>query len=225
MNGDSSTVAAGDLPLRAADAAGPAMTIEHALARLERSRTRLRESLAPAVPSPASKESGFSFHPVQKARAWLRSTPWGGLLDPVASAVSDELLHWWQRQSWRQSAVLVKDALSTELSPLVRRYPIAAVLVTAGAAAVFVGSGVWRWRTVRRSAGQLGSQLRRVFVRQLTNPAVLSVLLGAVVSYLAPKRQHADVSPSASGNANASASAAVDDVRGSAPGTATAGIP
>ena len=225
MNGDSLTGAASDLPLRAADAGGPAMTIEHALARLERSRTRLRESLAPAVPSPASKESGFSFHPVQKARAWLRSTPWGGLLDPVVSAVSDELLHWWQRQSWRQSAVLVKDALSTELSPLVRRYPIAAVLVTAGAAAVFVGSGVWRWRTVRRSAGQLGSQLRRVFVRQLTNPAVLSVLLGAVVSYLAPKRQHADVSPSASGNANASASAAVDDVRGSAPGTATAGIP
>ena len=217
MNGDSPTASASDMQLRTADAAGSAMTLEHALARLERSRTRLKESLTPTPPSLGSKESGFSFHPVRKARAWLRSTPWGGLLDPVVSAVSDELSHWWQRQSWRQSAVLVKDALSTELSPLVRRYPIAAVLVTAGAAAVFVGSGVWRWRTVRRSALQLGSQLRRVCVRQLTNPAVLSVLLGAVVSYLAPKRQHTD--------ASASANAPADAMRESAPGTASANVP
>jgi hypothetical protein len=174
--------------------ATPVLTMEAALARLDRSRERLRDSLTPAPVAPDAG-AGHSFHPVRRARAWLRTTPWGGVLDPLLSAVGDELVNWWQRQSWRQSsklaAQLATDKFTAEVMPLVRRYPIAAVLLTAGAGAIVAGSGVWRWRTVRRSATQLGGQLKRVFFSQLSNPALQSMLLAAVVSYLTPTRQAA----------------------------------
>ncbi len=180
------------------EAATPWPTTEQVVARLTRSRERLRESLTPP-PAPAEGAEHGGFHPLRQARAWLRTTPWGGLLDPVVSALSDEVMHWWQRQSWRHSVLLAKDTLSAELSPLVRRHPIAAVLLTAAAGATVAASGVWQWHTVRHSAWQLGSRLRRGLVGQLANPALLSVLLGALISTLAANRKptQADQAPNA----------------------------
>lgn len=179
--------------------AGTGTALGQALGRLARSRARLQASLAPAPAADNATQAG-GFHPLMRARAWLRKTPWGGLIDPVLSAASQELMHWWQRQPWRQSLVLARDTLSSELSPLVRRHPISAVLLTAAAAAALAGSGVWRWHTVRRSAWQLGSRMRRLAIDQISSPALLSVLLGAVISTIAAKRQPA------SGNSTASQS-------------------
>lgn len=165
---------------------GPA-TVQAALARLEHSRERLRQVFKPPpAPAPGS-ESGFR-HPVRRARAWLRKTPWGGLLDPALDAAGEELNRWWQGQAWRHPAGLLKDTFSSELVPLVRRHPLAAVLLTALAGAALARSGLWRWRPVRRSAGQIGSRVRRAFMNQIANPAIQSVLLAALVSYLTPKR-------------------------------------
>ncbi len=187
MNGatlNHEAAATGRGPTAAAPAAA-VVTLDIALARLELSRSRLRDSFAPAPSPPAG--SNRSFHPLRRARAWLRGTSWGGLLDPLLGTLGDELQRWWERQSWRQSAVIVKDAVSSEISPWVRRYPIAAVCITAAVGAALAGSGVWRWRTVRRSAAQLGTQLRRGLVSQLTSPTVQALLLAALASYLAPK--------------------------------------
>lgn len=162
-------------------------TIEHALSRLTLSRERLRESLTPAAPRANSEDKG-GFHPLRRARAWLIGTPWGGFLDPVVTALSDEVSHWWHRQAWRHSVLVVKDTLSSELTPMVRRHPLTAVLVMAAAGAMVAASGVWRWRTVRRSTWQLGTRIRRALVGQLSKPAVLSVILGALVSTLASRR-------------------------------------
>lgn len=175
-----------DAPVPVAN--GP--TLEQALARLDRSRANLRTALRPAVPT-SDHAAASSFNPLRRARAWLRGTTWGGLLDPVVGAASEALAQWWRRQSWYESVALAQDTLSAELSPLVRRYPITAVVVTASTCAVLVGSGVWRWRAVRRSGLQLAVQLRRLVTSQLTSPALQSVLLGALASYLAARTRPA----------------------------------
>lgn len=193
MNADTQThpgTAADPAPSPAAAAASTVATVtmDDLLARLELSRSRLRASFAP--PAPAAQADGRrSFHPWRRARAWLRGTPWGGLLDPVVSALGHEVQQWWQRQTWRQSAELVKDAVADNVLPLVRRHPMAALLVTAAAGAALAGSGVWRWRTVRRSASHLARQVRHVCLGQLASPALQSLLLAALLSLLAPKRE------------------------------------
>lgn len=162
-------------------------TVQQALARLELSRECLRLAFKPQ-PAPAPGNDSAFLHPVRRARAWLRTTPWGGLLDPALGAAGEEVNRWWEGQAWRQSAVLLKDTVSSELLPLVRRHPIASLLITAVAGAALARSGVWRWRPLRRSAWQIGSRVRSVFMNQIANPAIQSVLLAMLVSYLTPKR-------------------------------------
>ncbi len=168
----------------------PALSIDLALAltRLDHSRAGLRAALKPAAPSKSDSGDAF-FHPLRSVRAWLRATAWGAPLEPVLNALSQELKLWWERQSWRQAVLQAKDVVSAEVSPWVRRYPIAAVLVTATAGALVISSGVWRWHTLRRSAWVLAAQLRRACIGQLSNPAVQGVLLSTLVSYLASRTQ------------------------------------
>ena len=181
-------------PAAAQEAATPANRLEQALARLDQSRARLRVALTPE-PAPAAETGGRSFNPVRRARAWLRTKTWGTLLDPVLGAANQEVMDWWKRQPLVRSALLAQSTLSAELSPLVRRYPIPAVLLTAALGAIAARSGVWRWRTVRRSGLLLALQLRRVIIAQLGSPAVQSLLLGAVVSYLAARTAPAEPEP------------------------------
>ena len=177
----------------------PGTRIDEALARLDRSRARLKVALTPKPP-PAAGPTPRSFGPMRRARGWLRAQPWGTLLDPIVGAANQAVMDWWKRQPVVRSALLAKSTLSAELSPLVRRYPIPAVLLTAMLGAVAVRSGVWRWRAVRRSSLMLASQLRRVLVGQLGSPAMQSLLLGAVVSYVAARKKPAEPVPdSASG--------------------------
>ncbi len=168
--------------------AEPGALMTQALARLERSRVNLRQALTPTLPAQGTSP-GWSSKLIDWARAWLRGTPWGAVAEPLVGAVHDTFSGWWTRQPWRQSALQARDTLSAELSPWVRRHPIAAIAVAAIAGGAVAASGVWRWRTVRRSAMHLAAQLRRSVAGQLGNPAVQSVLLGAVLSYLAARKQ------------------------------------
>lgn len=164
---------------------GPAMT--QALARLEQSRANLRHALTPAPPAPDTLPA-WSFKLAEHARTWLLGTPWGALLEPLVGAVSETFSDWWTRQSWRESVLQARDALSAELSPWVRRHPLAAIAVSTIAGAAVAASGVWRWRTLRRSALHLAAQLRRTVTGQLGSPAMQSVLLGALLSWLAARK-------------------------------------
>ena len=181
-------------PAAAQEAASPANRLEQALARLDQSRARLRVALTPE-PAPTAEAAGRSFNPVRRARAWLRTKSWGTLLDPVVGAANQAVMDWWKRQPLVRSALLAQSTLSAELSPLVRRYPVPAVLLTAALGAIASRSGLWRWRTVRRSGLLLALQLRRVLIAQLGSPAVQSLLLGAVVSYLAARKAPAEPDP------------------------------
>ncbi len=174
--------------LRAAPAAAtvksnpPQPTMAQALARLNLSRQRLQESLKPP---PEEGNPG----PLHKAREWLRGSSWGSVLDPILGAVGDDVMRWWGRQGWGDSALLAKNAVSAELGPLVKRYPIAAVLVTAAAGAAFASSGLWRWRAVKRGMSHLGLQLKGLGISQLSNPAVQGLVLSGLLSVLVPKRR------------------------------------
>ena len=196
-------------PAAAQQAASSANRLEQALARLDQSRARLRVALMPE-PAPMAEAAGRSFSPVRRARAWLRTKSWGTLLDPVVGAANKAVMDWWKRQPLVRSALLAHSTLSAELSPLVRRYPVPAVLLTAALGAIAARSGVWRWRTVRRSGLLLGLQLRRVLIAQLGSPAVQSLLLGAVVSYLAARKAPAD--PDTDPDINSSPSADRDPI-------------
>ena len=178
----------------AQESASPANRLEQALARLDQSRARLRVALRPE-PAPTAEAAGRSFNPMRRARAWLRTKSWGTLLDPVVGAANQAVMDWWKRQPLVRSALLAQSTLSAELSPLVRRYPVPAVLLTAALGAIASRSGLWRWRTVRRSGLLLALQLRRVLIAQLGSPAVQSLLLGAVVSYLAARKAPAELDP------------------------------
>lgn len=125
---------------------------------------------------------------MRRFRAWLHAKPWGTLVDPLIVAANQAVVDWWKRQPLVRSALLARSTLSAELSPLVRRYPVSAVLLTAALGAIVARSGVWRWRAVRRSGLMLTSHLRRVLIGQLGSPAMQSLLLGAVVSYLSARK-------------------------------------
>lgn len=180
--------------------ADPGALMMQALARLERSRTNLRQALAPTLPAQGTPPA-WSLNLLEHARVWLRGTPWGAVVEPLVSAGGDTLSAWWARQSWRDSALQARDNVSAELSPWVRRHPIAAIAAAALAGAAVAASGVWRWRTVRRSGLQLAAHLRRTVIGRLSRPAVQSVLLGAVLSYLAAHKQPARTGPHAGADA------------------------
>ena len=171
--------------------------LAQAVARIEHSRTQLRLALAP----PADTTDGppaWPFNALSRARTWLRASAWGVLLDPLVDVLGRSLAGWWRGQAWREAGLQVKDTFTAELSPLVRRHPIAAITLTAIAGAALAASGLWRWRTVRRTTLQLALRMRRALFSQISSPAVQSLVLGALVSYLAarkPAQPPADSAP------------------------------
>ena len=162
--------------------------LARAVARIEQSRTQLRVALAPpAAATPGS--TAWPLNTLGSVRTWLRASAWGVVLDPLVDVLGRSLAGWWRGQAWREAGLQVKDTFTAELSPLVRRHPIASIAITAIAGAALAASGVWRWRTVRRTSLQLALRMRRALVSQVGSPAVQSMVLGALVSYLAARRQ------------------------------------
>ena len=84
--------------------ADPDLLMTQALARLERSRANLRQALAPAMPAQGTPPV-WSFNLLEHARAWLRGTPWGVVVEPLVSAAGDTLSGWWARQPWRETEI------------------------------------------------------------------------------------------------------------------------
>ena len=160
--------------------------LARAVARIEQSRTQLRMALAPpAATTPGS--TAWPFNAMSSARTWLRASAWGVVLDPLVDVLGRSLAGWWRGQAWREAGLQVRDTFTAEVSPLVRRHPIAAIAITAVAGAALAASGLWRWSTVRRTSLQLALRMRRALVSQISSPAVQSMVLGAVVSYLAAR--------------------------------------
>ena len=106
-----------------------------ALERLELSRARLREALAPppAAP-PVSPGHGFGASLLQRVKAL-----------PAAGPVIDSVAAWWSQHPLRAWVALAGGASTAVAQPLARRNPVTLVLTAALVGAVFAWSRPWRW--------------------------------------------------------------------------------
>lgn len=106
-----------------------------ALERLEVSRARLREALAPppALP-PVSPGHGVGASLLQRLKAL-----------PAAGPVIDSVVGWWSQHPLRSWVSLAGGASNAVVEPLAKRNPVTLVLTAALVGAAFAWSRPWRW--------------------------------------------------------------------------------
>ncbi|MDE2093202.1 MAG: hypothetical protein KGI87_05045 [Burkholderiales bacterium] len=105
------------------------------LERLELSRARLREALAPPPVAPSlSPGHGIGASMLQRLKAL-----------PTAGPVIDSVVGWWSLHPLRAWVALAGGASNAVVKPLARRSPLTLVLTAALVGAVFARSRPWRW--------------------------------------------------------------------------------
>ena len=106
----------------------------NATLRLETSRARLREALAPPQPPPRPQRDTDSASLLQRLKAL-----------PAARLVIDGVSGWWSNHPLRAWVMLGAGASNAAVSPLAQRSPIALVLATGVLGAALAWSRPWRW--------------------------------------------------------------------------------
>lgn len=155
------------------------------LKRLMASRARLRAELIPArrfgaAGKPETTEGDLS----GRVRAL-----WGLLVSrgpgrAVFTGAAGLLRSWWVRQPWHATTELLGHAVAGEVSPWVRRHPVAAVTLGAFAGAAVAVARPWRWHVVGSQSRVMGRSLGRWTVGQLTQPPVQMALAAALATWL-----------------------------------------
>lgn len=159
--------------------------LEAAVAGLAVSRQRLRLALNPpadigqgAVDAQGRPQAGA--WPLSLAGWWRRGRralqAW-----PLADLAAGLLQDWWQHHPWRSTGQQLAETARQAALPLVRRHPLSALLGAVALGAALVAGRAWCWPAVRaiRPAASRGG--RRWLVAQLTNPAVQTALISAVM--------------------------------------------
>ena len=150
-----------------------------ALQRLAATRARLRQGLIPSYASDAPA-TGQPFTIPRRLRALWRSLRRGLRGSPVAAVAMTALQDWWQGHPWRATGELVAEELHASLTPVVRRHPIATVLVSGAIGLAVMTAKPWRWPYVKRQLQPMPGRLTRWLFHQLgqaPGQALLSGLL------------------------------------------------
>jgi len=163
------------------------------LRRLMASRARLRAELIPArrfgaAGKPATTDGGLA----GRARALWELLASRGSRRAVFTGAAGLLRNWWVRQPWHATTELLGHAVADEVSPWVRRHPVAAVTLGAFAGAAVVVARPWRWHVVGSQSRVMGRSLGRWTVSQLTQPTVQMALAAALAAWL-ERRQSSSV--------------------------------
>lgn len=160
-----------------------------ALARLAASRQRLRNHL---IPPPPVRYRPLDGRPGARS-VWLKGLvtgPWRYLRDklrgnPLGEAVVDGISQWWIRHPLRDAAETVASEAQAEWqrkgAPLVRRHPIASVLLAGLAGSALVAARPWR---SPRVSAQIRPMPRR-FVSWLFAQVPLQTVLSSLAVMLA----------------------------------------
>lgn len=156
-------------------------SVSQALQRLQASRRRLQDQWLPE-PAPGRGRRGTgSLRQGGLAGLWRH---WRRKLArvPAAQAVGDLLSGWWQNHPWRGTAELVSHDVVPQLGLAVRRHPLLAVTLAAGAGVALVVCKPWRstwcrsqWQTLPTRLGHAAWQL----AAQAPLHGLLAGLLGA----------------------------------------------
>ena len=168
--------------------------IAQALLRLQASRVKLRAAMLPA-PQPEASSGGFGLPRRWRAmwRAWTR----GGPLAAVAGTAMGSLRGWWRGQPWHSTTEWAGRAVLAEVAPLVRRHPLLAVMLGAGAGAALVAARPWRWTALSRQVRPLGGTLMRWTVAQLSQVPVQMALAAMLAQFVGDRaRRQATAPPS-----------------------------
>jgi hypothetical protein len=91
--------------------------------------------------------------------------------------------HWWHQHPWRAPCEMALSELETQLKPLVRRHPLATLVLSAAVGASLVAGRPWRWPWVsqqlqplpRRAVGWVVAELRRLPLQALVTSALLAM--------------------------------------------------
>jgi hypothetical protein len=89
---------------------------------------------------------------------------------------------WWHEHPLRVPSEALGNELRGSVGPVVRRHPIAAVLVASAAGAALVAWRPWRWPVVQRQIKPLPRSFGRWVFRQLSQPAVQAMLAAWLAS-------------------------------------------
>lgn len=154
-----------------------------ALARLNASRQRLRQELLPeADDDPAANDSHGGLPLPRKLKAMFRHWRFKLRHMPVAGMALGALQTWWHQHPLRMPGEALGSELRHSVVPLVRKHPVATVLVASAAGAALVAWRPWRWPVVARQIKPIPRSFGRWIVGQLAQPAVQSMLAAWMMS-------------------------------------------
>ena len=162
---------------------------EAALQRLAASRLRLRHELIDDTPDNAGASPRHGFNVPRRLRALWRSLRRGLRGSPVAAVAMTALQEWWRGHPWRAASELVAQEFNASLTPIVRRHPVAAMLVSGAVGLAIMTTKPWRWPLVHRRLQPLPGRLMRWGFRQLgqaPGQALLSALLVMLARHAPP---------------------------------------
>jgi len=182
----------------AAPTRSSAERVEHALARIERSRASLRTVLVPPEPAaPAARQDGApSGWSRRFADGWQH---WREALSehPAVAVAMDAVQGWWKRQPLRPAVETAAGELRGAIAPLVRRHPVLAVAVAATLGAALIAGRPWRWPALNRHLADAPQRAGRWVVHQLTQAPVQSLLASLFLAWAAARKpaEEGEVAP------------------------------
>lgn len=158
-----------------------------ALARLNASRRRLRRELLPPEPEHPLPEDGGGPPIPRRMRAMFRHWKYKLRHSALGGVALTAFQTWWHDHPLRVPGEALSSELRGAVVPLVRRHPVATVLLASAAGAALVAWKPWRWPVVARRIKPLPNSFGRWAMAQLSSPAVQSILATWLMSTFSHK--------------------------------------
>jgi len=152
-----------------------------ALQRLAQSRLRLRHELVDEPPGENGLPPYKGLNIPRRLRALWRTLRRSMRGSPMAAVAMTALQEWWRGHPWRTTGELVAEELHASLTPVVRRHPLAAVLVSGALGLAVMTGKPWRWPMVHRHLQPLPGRLMRWAFRQLGQAPGQALLSGLLI--------------------------------------------
>jgi hypothetical protein len=110
----------------------------------------------------------------------------GAMATPPATVAIDALQAWWKQQPWRATTQQLAAALRTQISPLLRRHPVAVVLGAVALGGALVWARPWRWALASQQWQPLRSRVVDGLLAQLAALPMQSLLAAWLASINRP---------------------------------------
>lgn len=162
-------------PLPAASAGSS--RVGQALARLQTSRLAMRLELMPRPEPAAGDEGADSRGGLSLQRWWRRLRRWSRDWAPVSVLVG-ALEQTWRVHPLRPAGDAIAEAYRSQVAPLLRRHPWAAVAAAAGLGALLMLGRRWHGPLLANTLRPLPQRLGRWLLLQLTSAPVQTALAG-----------------------------------------------